>query len=583
MFPVLSTALAIFILLVGLDFDQGAGEPSFWPGACLLLGLIVSGELLILLARKRLNIFKARVVRLLLLAYGLYPVAAFAYALFLLDWSRFPAWIGLDGWILADKAALVGFYLLLSNTTRFYRNRFARSLGLVSAAYTRNGHGLAFKAELTLMLPFLLLILFADLVELDERVNDWFTHLPVLFWVGIFLVFAALAMLMPGFIKVLWRLKPLAADSQLRAVLADFMASQRFKAKDILVLDTNGQLINAAILGFIPRARYIIFTDAMLKHLSPPELKAVLAHEMGHGRKRHIPLYLVFSVAFVFGVSLLENLFSPLAHLEGSAEPFIALLAPAVLIYWWLVFGFLSRRFEMEADIFGAAALEDPRLFMNTLEHVAHVGRVEKKRGSWRHFSIDRRVSSLRKVFFDDPGLAMRFWRRMRWVRQAIILLSILLFLLFAGELAVDTYAGLGVLAYKNGDSETALARLERASRFPWGGIHRWTLFKLRVDSGRLEEADRLLDELTSDMEPGAAPDLLRWLLVEFGLSSLHEGDEALSMKIWGQGQKLFPEDSMFFELKRCTTFFIAGDPEPLNVLIEEMKQHFDEAREVGF
>ena len=155
-----------------------------------------------------------------------------------------------------------------------------------------------------------------------------------------------------------------------------------------------------------PKSRYIIFTDAMLRHLDLSEIKAVLAHELGHGKQKHLLLYLLFSMAFLFALSLSENLLPPFSSVKEEIVIMLVLVGPAMILYWWLVFGFLSRRFETEADFVGALALKDPELFIRTLDKVALVGRVERRRSSWRHFSIDRRTANLRKFIFEDPAAA---------------------------------------------------------------------------------------------------------------------------------------------------------------------------------
>ncbi|MBU0755300.1 MAG: hypothetical protein KJ645_09180, partial [Planctomycetes bacterium] len=249
---------------------------------------------------------------------------------------------------------------------------------------------------------------------------------------------------------------------------------------------------------------------------------------------------------------------------------------PAALIYWGLVFGFLSRRFEMEADIFGAAAVENPALFIHTLEHVAQAGRVARGKGSWRHFSIARRVDSLRKVFFEDPMIATRFWRRMKWVRLMMIGSSLVLFLLFAGDVAVDSMAGIGVLAQNEGHLERAESLITRASGFPGGGIHRWSLLKLYLETGRFDAAFDLLESLTASIDPGEAPEPVRLLHIELGLSALQHGDAALAMKTWKQGEANFPGDKTFPDLAKLTTLYLAGDQKPLFDWINALNRKMD-------
>ena len=56
--------------------------------------------------------------------------------------------------------------------------------------------------------------------------------------------------------------------------------------------------MTAGIMGMVPRFRYILITESLMEILSLDELKAVVAHEMGHARYRHFFFYLVFFIGF---------------------------------------------------------------------------------------------------------------------------------------------------------------------------------------------------------------------------------------------------------------------------------------------
>ncbi|MFH2002263.1 MAG: M48 family metallopeptidase, partial [Planctomycetota bacterium] len=476
MFPIFATAVAIVICLVGLEVNSQAGQEELNPLTASILMIIPLGEILIFIAKKRAASFGFRASQVLFRIFSVLPIACFAVAVFFFRITAISHSLGAGDWPLVDKLVLMASYVAISNGVRIYRFRFARAIRFHAPAYSKTGLMIAFRGELTVLIPFLVFMLFHDLITLNEKLDTYFTHLPALFWLVLMAMFLGLIYTMPDFIRWLWRLHPIPAGTPIRQELLEFMKSLRFTAKDILVWNTKRLIMNAAILGFLPRSRYILFTDTLLQGLTTLEIKAVFAHEIGHGRKKHITLYLFFSFAFIFGLAVLESLVPPLIRIEERLDVLLPCYGVVVVLYWWIVFGFLSRRFEMEADIFGAHAVKNPSLFIHTLSRVASIGGVEKRKGSWRHFSIERRMISLKKIFLIDPVSAFRFFRKMTWIKRILITMSLLVSLLFAWHLTVDTVAGIGSLAAEKGDFETGQKYLDLACNLPMGRIHQWTL-----------------------------------------------------------------------------------------------------------
>lgn len=569
MFPIFTTALALILCLLGADLQVVEGAEGVSPLSTSLLLIIPLGELLVIIARRKKSRVGLKALKLIYTFFTTYPLAAFAAAILFLGWSRFPEGIGLSGCLLLEKGLLIASYLALSTITRIWRNRFALAMKIMSPHRSRSELVLALKGEVTVVIPFMIFMLFNDLIDLSEELNELFSYLPFLFWGSLLVLFLGIAYIMPWIIKAVWRLKPLSEDSGRRQALFRFMDKQEFKARDILEWPTGGILVNAAIIGLTGRSRHIVFTDAMLRHLTLSELKAVMAHEIGHGKNRHLLIYLFFSAAFVFGISLLENLLTPMADLHAELDVVMMFIGPAVLLYWWVVFGFLSRRFEMEADIFGADAVKNPALFMHTLNKVAQVAGVMRRRKSWRHFSIDRRVASLMKVFFEDPPAAVLFWRKMKWVRSGLLSLSVILFLFFSMDMAGDSMAGAGLLAMKNGDYDGAEEYLNLASRFPGGERHRWSLVTLFLKANRTYRADDLLMEMTAQSKANATPEFLCPLMMELALALLEKGEEGRCMDVLRRALELFPGSGEMIELNRNVLRYIQGDPGPLKAWLE--------------
>ena len=204
----------------------------------------------------------------------------------------------------------------------------------------------------------------------------------------------------------------------LRALFREVAQAAGFRARAILVWNTGGNLANAAIIGLGERTRIVLFSDVLLAQLGARELAAVYAHEIAHARKNHVPIFVAWVLAFFLGGDLLAHALFP--HDEW--------LAGAVLLVsmgaWFVLFGWLSRRYELEADLFAIALLGDTDAMISALEGV---GGALRDLASWRHFSTARRVEFLGRCR-REPELAARFLVRLRrWSLTGVLLFLVAL------------------------------------------------------------------------------------------------------------------------------------------------------------
>jgi STE24 endopeptidase len=133
---------------------------------------------------------------------------------------------------------------------------------------------------------------------------------------------------------------------------------------------------NAFFTGF-GRFRKIVLFDTLVEQLAEPELEAVLAHEMGHFKRKHIPktllLSAVGSLAGFYLVSVLAR--APWFYRAFGFAP--GGLAPALLLFgllsgavtFWLspLAHWRSRRHEYEADAFAARVMNEPGSLIGAL------------------------------------------------------------------------------------------------------------------------------------------------------------------------------------------------------------------------
>jgi STE24 endopeptidase len=130
------------------------------------------------------------------------------------------------------------------------------------------------------------------------------------------------------------------------------------RVQDILIWKSDGMMINAAVMGITGRLRYVLLSDALLATMSPKQVEAVFAHEAGHVRHHHIPHFLMFALAaWVVVAALMEGLALVAVRAPGAGVSLGTIQSAGIigtLVVWGIGFGWVSRRFERQADLFGA-------------------------------------------------------------------------------------------------------------------------------------------------------------------------------------------------------------------------------------
>lgn len=190
-----------------------------------------------------------------------------------------------------------------------------------------------------------------------------------LWWLYAWLVWSGFSLLMlvlyPTFIAPLFnRFTPL-AQGALRARIEALLARTGFASNGIFVMDGSRRSShgNAYFTG-MGRAKRIVFFDTLLKELDDEEIEAVLAHELGHFRRRHITQRMIFSFALTLGfLYLLGQLLDQAWFYAGLgvSQPGTAvalvlftLVMPVFTFVFTPLSSLLSRRHEYEADAFAA-------------------------------------------------------------------------------------------------------------------------------------------------------------------------------------------------------------------------------------
>lgn len=250
----------------------------------------------------------------------------------------------------------------------------------------------------------------------------------------------------PRFAQWLLDLRPM-PEGPLRRRLLDVCHAHRVKIRELMLWNTNGTMINAVVMGLFGRFRYVVITDHLLESMNEEEVVAVMAHEIGHVRRRHIPWLVVCLMASFAGAGwALEAVVFALGHwmrvppIDERTSGILVTLATAALGLF--VFGWVCRRFERQADTFAVqhlsgmfdskdaadqVRLEAVNIMRGALGAIAEINMTDPEQPSWRHGSIAWRRRYLRSIVGRPlRDLAIdRVVKRLKWAAALLVIASL--------------------------------------------------------------------------------------------------------------------------------------------------------------
>jgi len=199
-------------------------------------------------------------------------------------------------------------------------------------------------------------------LELMQRAGRWWWLWAWVLWLAVMLL---MTWAWPAFIAPLFnRFSPL-GDQALRARIEALLERCGFASRGVFVIDSSRRSThgNAYFTG-IGRHKRIVFFDTLLKSLGHGEVEAVLAHELGHFRLKHVRARLLVSVAAAFvGLALLGWLARQpgFYHALGVPTPSVhaalllfMLAVPAFTFFVTPLGSLWSRQHEFAADTFAS-------------------------------------------------------------------------------------------------------------------------------------------------------------------------------------------------------------------------------------
>ncbi len=240
------------------------------------------------------------------------------------------------------------------------------------------------------------------------------------FAVVMFFVSVVLAQIFPVLIlPIFYKLTPIDND-ELKTKIGALASNAGIKIENIYKFDMskNTKKANAAFTG-LGKTKRIILGDTLIDNYSNEEIETVIAHELGHYKKRHIVKNIVFGtvtsflilfiIAFLYEKSL--SWFGFTSITQVAALPLLALWSMLIGVVQMPLGNILSRKFEYEADEYAINSTQKPEEFIHTLEKLTEQNLGDKEPHPfvewffYSHPSIKNRINSIKQKAEDPLSL----------------------------------------------------------------------------------------------------------------------------------------------------------------------------------
>ena len=224
---------------------------------------------------------------------------------------------------------------------------------------------------LTLIVVSLLSLVFFYIVSFQ---NLWW----LLMSLAMFSVIIISIFIYPTYISPIFNKFKKLQNENIKDEIKDLSERTDFSVENLFVMDRSkrSKHPNAYFTGF-SKNRRIVFYDTLIDLLSPKEIKAVLAHEIGHYKHNHITKSLGISTFIIFiGMFLISQLVNSSNYLEmlnlnnSASSQLIALFFTYQIISFFTdpFFSTLSRKNEYEADMFASKQVQKEHLISSLVK-----------------------------------------------------------------------------------------------------------------------------------------------------------------------------------------------------------------------
>lgn len=227
----------------------------------------------------------------------------------------------------------------------------------------------ALLVSLVIGVPILLLFYFA-LIQFGEI---WWLPFAVL----MFFISVVLSQIFPILIfPIFYKITPI-ENENLKERIRSLARNAKLKVENVYKfnMSKNTKKANAAFTG-LGKTKRIILGDTLLDNYTEDEIETVIAHELGHFKKKHIIKNIIigtvssfltlYLIALLYQNSLSWFGFSDITQV--ATLPLLALWSMLIGLFQSPMGNILSRKFEYEADEYAVEETRNPLAFKNTLE-----------------------------------------------------------------------------------------------------------------------------------------------------------------------------------------------------------------------
>ena len=201
-------------------------------------------------------------------------------------------------------------------------------------------------------------------------------------WIGVTLYTLVVQFIAPTWIMPLFNKFTPLEEGELKSAILSYANSINFPLENVYQMDGSRRSTksNAFFTGFGKHKRIVLF-DTLIKRHSVNELVAVLAHEMGHYKKKHIRQSLILGILqtglmlfllshFIAYQGLFNAFYMPQQSVYAGMIFFAMLYAP-IDFFVGIFMQVLSRKNETAADQFAAETTKDPLSMVDALKKLS--------------------------------------------------------------------------------------------------------------------------------------------------------------------------------------------------------------------
>ncbi len=262
--------------------------------------------------------------------------------------------------------------------------------------------------SLVIGIPILLLFFYS----LNKFQSLWWLPFAII----LFLISVILARIVPIFVLPLfYKITPL-ENEDLKTRIQNLAKDAGIKVENVFKfnMSKNTKKANAAFTG-IGKSKRILLGDTLLDSYSPDEIETVIAHELGHYKRKHIiknifigtasSFLMLFLIAYFYGISI--SWFGFNSIIQIAALPLLSLWAMIIGLILTPLTNMLSRKFEYEADEYAIISTNKKDAFISTLEKLTDQNLGDREPHPfvewffYSHPSIKNRVAALNQFTID--------------------------------------------------------------------------------------------------------------------------------------------------------------------------------------